>query len=339
MDAYWHGTQRGVHLQHADVFPAHAAPLDQPPYRRERHGHHVLVLVARRPLAHHQALGVLAGHVVRFLELRGVDSVARRVDLKGVDARAALGARIGHAWRANRLGLGGRLGWAAREPQPSRSGGSEQGGLLGVAWPCREPSKNGLMRVAQQPLQRCARSLRTRVALKQDGAQLPGVRPRRLGRNEVVVPSEGEPQHLPHANCGLQQQPVRELPRPLLRVLGHLGCQPQAHRLVRARAPHARERSGVFGEERGSRHACRRRAVCLCAAAQQRGARADDPVVRRQAHEQRGAAHGASQRAHHRDAALGECRHRRHQLRLLCGRHPVGVVAVATAVLLAAHAQ
>eukprot|EP00964_Phaeocystis_antarctica_P024310 scaffold13631_cov76-Phaeocystis_antarctica.AAC.2 len=86
--------QRGAHLQHADVFPAHAAPLYQPPHRRERHRHHVLVLVGRRPLAHHQALGVLAGHVVRRLELRGVDGVPvarehNKIDLRGASAEAA----------------------------------------------------------------------------------------------------------------------------------------------------------------------------------------------------------------------------------------------------------
>eukprot|EP00964_Phaeocystis_antarctica_P044483 scaffold25562_cov79-Phaeocystis_antarctica.AAC.1 len=86
--------QRGAHLQHADVFPAHAAPLDQPPHRRERHGHHVLVLVARRPLAHHQALGVLAGHVVRRLELRGVDEVPVGREYNSIDLRGAPRARL-----------------------------------------------------------------------------------------------------------------------------------------------------------------------------------------------------------------------------------------------------
>ena len=86
--------QRRAHLQHADVFPTHAASLDQPPHRSERHRHHILVLVARRPLAHHQALGVLAGYDVRRLELRGVDGVPvgreyNKIDLRGASAEAA----------------------------------------------------------------------------------------------------------------------------------------------------------------------------------------------------------------------------------------------------------
>ena len=106
--------QRGAHLQHADVFPAHAAPLDQPPHRRERHGHHVLVLVARRPLAHHQALGVLAGLAVRRLELRGVDGVPvdrkQRVQFerrsRGLPAEAASQPRP-TAWCSWARGVGG----------------------------------------------------------------------------------------------------------------------------------------------------------------------------------------------------------------------------------------
>ena len=86
--------QRRAHLQHADVFPAHAAPLDQPPHRRERHGHHVLVFVARRPLAHHQALGVLAGHAMRNLELRGVDGVPVGREYSSTDLRGAPRARL-----------------------------------------------------------------------------------------------------------------------------------------------------------------------------------------------------------------------------------------------------
>eukprot|EP00964_Phaeocystis_antarctica_P044484 scaffold25562_cov79-Phaeocystis_antarctica.AAC.2 len=113
-----------------------------------------------------------------------------------------------------------------------------------------------------------------------------------------------------------KQQPVRKLTRPLLRVLRHLRCQPQAHRLVRIRAPHARKRGGVVGAERGLHLT-----GAACAAAEQRGASADDPVVRRQAHEQRDAPDGASQRTHHRDASPRECRHRCLQLRLLFSRH------------------
>eukprot|EP00964_Phaeocystis_antarctica_P083462 scaffold52497_cov69-Phaeocystis_antarctica.AAC.2 len=104
---------------------------------------------------------------------------------------------------------------------------------------------------------------------------------------------------MPHAGGGLQQQPVRELARPLLRVLRHLGRQPQTQRLVRVHAPHARERSSVVGAERGLHLT-----GAACAAAEQHGASADNPVVRRQAHEQRDASDGPSQHAHHRNASL-----------------------------------
>eukprot|EP00964_Phaeocystis_antarctica_P077333 scaffold47976_cov72-Phaeocystis_antarctica.AAC.2 len=137
---------------------------------------------------------------------------------------------------------------------------------------------------------------------------------------------------MPHADGGLQQQPVRKLSRPLLRVIRHLGCQAQAHRLVRVRAPHARERSVVVGAERGLRLT-----GAACAATEQCGASADDPVVRRQAHEQRDTPDGASQRTHHRDASLRECRHRCLQLRLLFSRHPLIILSAAR--LLGAHAQ
>eukprot|EP00964_Phaeocystis_antarctica_P013840 scaffold7588_cov69-Phaeocystis_antarctica.AAC.4 len=110
---------------------------------------------------------------------------------------------------------------------------------------------------------------------------------------------------MPHAGGRLQQQPVHELSRPLRRVVRHLRCQPQANCLVRVRAPHARERSGVVGTERGLHLT-----TAACAAAEQRGASADDSVVRRQAHEQRDASDGAGQRTHHRDASFCECRHR-----------------------------
>ena len=87
--------QRGAHLQHADVFPAHAAPLDQPPHRRERHRHDVLVLVARGPLGHPQPDRVLARHAVRGLELGRRDGVARHVHLERVQAGVAGGGLRG----------------------------------------------------------------------------------------------------------------------------------------------------------------------------------------------------------------------------------------------------
>ena len=126
---------------------------------------------------------------------------------------------------------------------------------------------------------------------------------------------------------------MRKLSRPLLRVLGNLGCQPQAHRLVRVRAPHACKRSGGVGAQRGLRLP-----GAACAAAEKCAASADDPVVRRQAHEQPDAPDGASQRAHHRDAAFGECRHRCLQLRLLFSRHLLLAISAAEN-LLGAHAQ
>eukprot|EP00964_Phaeocystis_antarctica_P013839 scaffold7588_cov69-Phaeocystis_antarctica.AAC.3 len=180
---------REAHLQHTDVFPAHAAPLDQPPHRCERHRHHVLVLVARRPLAHHQALGVLAGHTVRRLELRGVDGVPvwrarvgppgkragrvwrcrhqsarlnqpgvpRRVDLESVNTRVARGASIGHARQGNGLGCGTRFGQVVCELQPSRGGRSTHRGRLRADWSCsREPRRASVARVAQ-PLELGAR--------------------------------------------------------------------------------------------------------------------------------------------------------------------------------------
>eukprot|EP00964_Phaeocystis_antarctica_P061721 scaffold36907_cov104-Phaeocystis_antarctica.AAC.1 len=136
---------------------------------------------------------------------------------------------------------------------------------------------------------------------------------------------------MPHAGGGLQHQPVRKLSRPLLRVLCHLGCQPQANCFVRVRAPHARKRGGVVGMERGLRLTS-----AACAAAEQRSVRADDPVVRRQAHEQCDAPNGASQRAHHRDASLRECRHRCLQLHLLFYRYLLVVIPADR--LLGAHA-
>eukprot|EP00964_Phaeocystis_antarctica_P124648 scaffold88289_cov64-Phaeocystis_antarctica.AAC.2 len=59
--------------------------------------------------------------------------------------------------------------------------------------------------------------------------------------------------------------------------------------------------------------------------------------MRRQAHEQRNAPDGASQRADHRDASLRECRHRCLKLRLLFCRHLPVVIPAAR--LLGAHAQ
>eukprot|EP00964_Phaeocystis_antarctica_P007074 scaffold3832_cov69-Phaeocystis_antarctica.AAC.6 len=128
-----------------------------------------------------------------------------------------------------------------------------------------------------------------------------------------------------------KQQPVRKLSRPLLRVLRLLGCQPQANRFVRIRAPLARKRNGVVGTERGLHLT-----TAACTAAEQRGASADDPVVCRQAHEQRDAPDGASQRTYHRDASFRECRHRCLQLRLFFSRHLLVIVAAAR--LLGAHA-
>ena len=76
------------HLQHADVRVAHAVLLDQPAHRCQRHRHDILVLVARRPLAHHQPGGVLALDAVRTLQIGRRRAVPRHIHLYRVDARA-----------------------------------------------------------------------------------------------------------------------------------------------------------------------------------------------------------------------------------------------------------
>mmetsp|Transcript_69047 Transcript_69047/g.207112 ORF Transcript_69047/g.207112 Transcript_69047/m.207112 type:complete len:337 (-) Transcript_69047:1504-2514(-) len=74
------------HLQHADISVSDAVPLHQSPHRRQSHRHHVLVLVARRPLSHHQPHRVLALHVVCGLQVRCRSAVAGHVHLQRVDA-------------------------------------------------------------------------------------------------------------------------------------------------------------------------------------------------------------------------------------------------------------
>ena len=85
----------GPHLQHAHVLVPQALRLDQPPHRRERHRHDVLVLVARGPLGHPQPDRVLARHAVRGLELGRRDGVARHVHLERVQAGVAGGGLRG----------------------------------------------------------------------------------------------------------------------------------------------------------------------------------------------------------------------------------------------------
>ena len=83
----------GAHVEHADVLPRQALLLDQPPHRRPRHRHDVLVLVAGAPLLHLQPIGVLAFAVVLHLECVRLHAVPRHVHLDRVDARVPLTAR------------------------------------------------------------------------------------------------------------------------------------------------------------------------------------------------------------------------------------------------------
>ena len=79
----------GRDLQHPNVLVPHAVPLDEPSHRRQRHRHGVLVLVARRELAHHQPSHVLALQALRHLDLRRRHAVPRRVHLQCMDAHVA----------------------------------------------------------------------------------------------------------------------------------------------------------------------------------------------------------------------------------------------------------